>query len=430
MDFTNLSQMPTKAYQPKEVQKPKPVEKDSYDNKKSEEVEPKDDFKKMVKDLIDSQEQTETVKDKPKKSEDEVILETDIQTGEVVVVSDEQQQQQAIELLVNLLGITPQEAEKMIAQLTQTGKSPELTAIVATLNTEQKQQVFEVLKNVAPKMDKQVVFSEISADKVVKGSEQQKDSFKNQSNQSQNNNQSQSNVKSNIVNTGSKTDGSAKIQAEANFKNTIAQAKSMIKESQHTDDNKVTSENKRTVSSEEIAQLTHRTPQEQIKIDIQSSKYEGMSFKELKDSMMSQVKTGIISKIPAGGKIDTDSEFMIKLNPEGLGEITVKMTKNPAGIALNILAQNSDTHKMLSAELMNLKEALKPYNAHIDQLVEAKDNLSGNFDHLFGGNQQQQHPQDQQSTNRFVGKHNYNPSETEASLVDLMEEISELYTYV
>lgn len=77
-----------------------------------------------------------------------------------------------------------------------------------------------------------------------------------------------------------------------------------------------------------------------------------------------QVQTGILANLDKG-----QQEFVIKLKPEGLGDITVKLVENAGKISLSIITSTQQAHSALSSEISSLREALRPFNAEITQLV-------------------------------------------------------------
>ncbi|WP_312643781.1 flagellar hook-length control protein FliK [Hydrogenoanaerobacterium sp.] len=80
-------------------------------------------------------------------------------------------------------------------------------------------------------------------------------------------------------------------------------------------------------------------------------------------NVLEQVKTGIEQGVKSGA-----NEFVIKLKPEGLGEITVHMVSTGGKIALNIVTSTAQTEKLLNSELINLRSILRPMNAEVQQI--------------------------------------------------------------
>ncbi len=96
--------------------------------------------------------------------------------------------------------------------------------------------------------------------------------------------------------------------------------------------------------------------------------------------LLNQVQNGIIKQMDKG-----KDEFIIKLRPEGLGEITVKMVQNGGKIAMSIITTTAHTERMLNNELNTLRAALRPFNAEVEQVTTAREASS------YEGYQQQSH---------------------------------------
>ncbi|MEG0115596.1 MAG: flagellar hook-length control protein FliK, partial [Hydrogenoanaerobacterium sp.] len=82
------------------------------------------------------------------------------------------------------------------------------------------------------------------------------------------------------------------------------------------------------------------------------------------EELLAQVKTGVADGLQKG-----KNEFIIKLKPEGLGEITVKLTELSGGMSLSITAANTQTQKLLSAELAGLREVMRPMGVEVEAVV-------------------------------------------------------------
>ncbi|WP_125141520.1 flagellar hook-length control protein FliK [Clostridium transplantifaecale] len=101
--------------------------------------------------------------------------------------------------------------------------------------------------------------------------------------------------------------------------------------------------------------------------------------------LTNQLKTGIEE-----GLSKQLNQFTIRLKPEGLGEILVHMTSSGGKVALSIGVSNLDTQKLLSSEMMHLKESLQPLNAEVQEIYH---NSQGgmemmNYEQGFFRNQQ------------------------------------------
>lgn len=112
-----------------------------------------------------------------------------------------------------------------------------------------------------------------------------------------------------------------------------------------------------------------------------------------------QVKEGVIREIGSG-----KDEFVIKLKPEGLGEITVRLMQTGDKIALSISAANSHVARLLSSELEQLRESLRPYNTVVSEVVDQQAYASNQEFTGFNGSQYQQQYQ-QQYQNQGSGQH-------------------------
>lgn len=130
--------------------------------------------------------------------------------------------------------------------------------------------------------------------------------------------------------------------------------------------------------------------------------------------ILEQVRTGITDKLAAG---DTN-EFVLKLKPEGLGQITVKMVETDGKISLSIITSSQQAQNALSSQLGSLKEALRPFHAEVSQIVtqdhsmnQNNPNQSGfqqNFAEQHRGQNSQQNPQ-----NHFWQTESETPREAE-----------------
>lgn len=97
--------------------------------------------------------------------------------------------------------------------------------------------------------------------------------------------------------------------------------------------------------------------------------------------LLEQVAEGITQQLGSGKQ-----EFVVKLRPEGLGEITVKLAEVGSKIALTITTSSEQTGRMLSAEIGALKEALRPYNADVQEVVSSSQASSFLFSEGDRGN--------------------------------------------
>lgn len=109
-------------------------------------------------------------------------------------------------------------------------------------------------------------------------------------------------------------------------------------------------------------------------------------------SVVRQIETGMKENLSAG-----KSEFTIKLKPESLGEITVKLTEESGKSVLTITTASATTAKLLNSDLDSLKAAMAPLNVRVNEAVTqtapSQQSGSQSFDmsgQQFAGQQQQQ----------------------------------------
>lgn len=91
-------------------------------------------------------------------------------------------------------------------------------------------------------------------------------------------------------------------------------------------------------------------------------------------SVIEQTADGIISHLSNG-----DEKFTIKLNPEGLGEITVTILKNDESSILTLSATDSKTAEILSGNIKALQENLKYLNIEISDVSTAAPEEAQNY---------------------------------------------------
>lgn len=91
-----------------------------------------------------------------------------------------------------------------------------------------------------------------------------------------------------------------------------------------------------------------------------SARQEAPALQEIAD----QLKTGILENVRQG-----KNEFVVKLKPEGLGEITVKLTESKDEIALRIVTSSTAVGKMIANEVNALQNALRPLRAQVQEIV-------------------------------------------------------------
>ena len=77
-----------------------------------------------------------------------------------------------------------------------------------------------------------------------------------------------------------------------------------------------------------------------------------------------QLKTGILHQTAQG-----KSEFIVRLEPEGIGEIVVKISDDREHMALSIFTASTQAARLISNEVSTLQEALRPLQVQVQQVT-------------------------------------------------------------
>ena len=128
---------------------------------------------------------------------------------------------------------------------------------------------------------------------------------------------------------------------------------------------------------------TNQTSQPQ-QIETPVIRYEDIKSEEV----FAQIKTAADANVNQG-----NNDFTIKLRPEGLGEITVKLVSQDGRITLSLSASDANVQKLLGSEINNLREVMRPYNVEVSQVVESNEASMADLQ------QQLQQQQSQQQSN-------------------------------
>jgi flagellar hook-length control protein FliK len=109
-----------------------------------------------------------------------------------------------------------------------------------------------------------------------------------------------------------------------------------------------------------------------IKIDRNDNSFESFKETELNTrNIISQISENIIT-----GKTDEGSFLQMKLKPENLGELTIKITESELGLAANIIAEKEDVKNILNKNSEELLALLSEKNIKINSItVESKDSF-------------------------------------------------------
>jgi len=81
-------------------------------------------------------------------------------------------------------------------------------------------------------------------------------------------------------------------------------------------------------------------------------------------NLLNQVSTSIKQNFSLG-----KNEFTIKLKPEALGEITIKIVEEAGKSTLSITTASAQTAKLINNDLAALKQAIAPLNVHVSEAV-------------------------------------------------------------
>lgn len=77
-----------------------------------------------------------------------------------------------------------------------------------------------------------------------------------------------------------------------------------------------------------------------------------------------QISNGIKENLALG-----KNEFTVKLNPESLGEITIKLVEDAGKTTLTITTASAQTAKLINSDMDSLKAAVAPMNVQVNEAV-------------------------------------------------------------
>lgn len=145
------------------------------------------------------------------------------------------------------------------------------------------------------------------------------------------------------------------LSGNASFRESVMQAQKLMKSGAEADDGK----------------KDEKIDIDRLQGDVDAGRFGTTSSVKVKaaalpdaKNLMDQVKSGITDNLSKG-----KSEFVVKLKPEGLGEITVKLVEQGSRIALSITTSSSQVAKLINGEMAGLREALRPFNADVQEVV-------------------------------------------------------------
>lgn len=100
--------------------------------------------------------------------------------------------------------------------------------------------------------------------------------------------------------------------------------------------------------------------------------------------VLDQLTTGIRENLAKGS-----SEFTMKLKPESLGEITVKLMRTAGKMTLSISTASSQTAKLINNDLAALRDAVRPMQVEVHEAVHETPQTSGQMQQPFNQTSQQ-----------------------------------------
>lgn len=105
----------------------------------------------------------------------------------------------------------------------------------------------------------------------------------------------------------------------------------------------------------------------------QSVTYDEMSS----ESVTAQTLRAITTNLATNS--DENQAFTVKLSPEGLGEILVKLEKTSDGLTLKMTATDLQTAHLLNMSMQELKASLSAYNPQIEEVQVAQTHSASQF---------------------------------------------------
>ena len=138
-------------------------------------------------------------------------------------------------------------------------------------------------------------------------------------------------------------------------------------------------------------------------VDVKNYQGEVLQNKEISASDASSKTVEKTSEPNVSNQIATDvsknlslgnNEFTVKLKPESLGEITVKLTEENGKTTLSITTASASTAKLINDDLSALKDAVSQMNVHVNEAVaKSNETQQGSMQQFnMEGQTEQQYP--------------------------------------
>lgn len=151
--------------------------------------------------------------------------------------------------------------------------------------------------------------------------------------------------------------GESAFEGDMNFSSSVYQAQQLMK-SQSTQDT--------TVSYDAAAQAAAQNSVPIVEAVSTNSEANEIGYVEI-DDFEEQLKAGLES-----GDLTTEKDFTIKLKPEGLGEVVVKLAKVQDHTVVSIIAANGNAARLLNEDLSLLRTSMQTMNVEINQVVSGE----------------------------------------------------------
>ncbi len=182
---------------------------------------------------------------------------------------------------------------------------------------------------------------------------------------------------------------------------------------------------------------------DQLQMDVAANRFNPIGTVEGKAEQIAaqpeiadQIKTGVAENLLQGKQ-----EFIIKLKPEGLGEITVKLAEDSDGnTTLHLLTASAKTAELIGREAAVLQEAMRPLQVQVGTIQTMESQQANNQMNNEANQQQmmqqfnmfQQHHGGQQQMNYQPGENAFYEDDSffQAEVSESIETLEGLDTYI
>lgn len=156
---------------------------------------------------------------------------------------------------------------------------------------------------------------------------------------------------------------------DMNFKSAIAQAQKLMKNDSAKDD-KQFAVNEATIDTTAISGTQVQNS------DLSATKVTSIDL----DDLTKQINAGI-----SKGELTEKKEISVKLKPEGLGEVTIKLVKEANQIKVSIVAASEQTAKLLNDSLPTLRQTMRANGSDVNEVLVTGHNNFENAQENFNG---------------------------------------------